>query len=170
MNGLEFRLPAWGERLPFTCTSVAVLVLSQPLVQFVSSDLSTEVNGIRKIWMGPCTQANPVNHLPEIRDFYKYFRSPHKIVVIEINVKINSNWTIGFYFRWGQWCDVFLVTTASRPAQGPIQSPIQWVTWTVLPPHLHLVQRLRMRGAILPLLQYVFMEWYLRYTSSLCGS
>jgi len=27
--------------------------------------------------------------------------------------------------------------------------------------HLHLVPRSRMRGAIPPLLQYVFMEWYL---------
>jgi hypothetical protein len=50
-----------------------------------------------------------------------------------------------------------LSVIASRPAQGPIQSPIQWVSGPRTPGgkaagvHLHLVPRLRMRGAGPPL-------------------
>jgi hypothetical protein len=58
--------------------------------------------------------------------------------------------------------DIFLFATASRPALGRTHPPMQWVpgalSWKVkrsgvkLTAHLHLVPRLRMRGA-------VFMAW-----------
>jgi hypothetical protein len=61
--------------------------------------------------------------------------------------------------------------TASRPALSPIHPPIRWVTDDLfleerirgveLTTHLHLVPRLKMRGAIPPLPRYVFMAWYL---------
>jgi hypothetical protein len=50
---------------------------------------------------------------------------------------------------------IFLIT-ASKPALGPTQPPIQWIPGAPslgvkLTTHLHLVQRSRMRGAIPPL-------------------
>jgi hypothetical protein len=63
------------------------------------------------------------------------------------------------------------ITTVSRPILGPTQPPVQWVpgalSFGVKRPvreaddSLHLVPRLRMRGAVSPLPQYVFMVWYL---------
>jgi hypothetical protein len=79
------------------------------------------------------------------------------------------NGVLGFDSRQGLWS--FLFTTLSRTALGPTQPPIQWV-----PGALSLVinrpgheagrspqpsSEKRMRGATPPLLQYVFMAWYL---------
>jgi hypothetical protein len=58
----------------------------------------------------------------------------------------------------------FLVTTASGPALGHTQTPIQWVS-EVLPlevkvtTHIHLMPRLRLHEAITPFPPYVFMAW-----------
>jgi hypothetical protein len=81
-------------------------------------------------------------------------------------------WTIGvlgFDYRWG--LRIFLFTTTFRVPLGPTQSPIQWVPEALslgvnrrgveLTTHLHLVPRSRIRGAIPPLPQYVFMAWCL---------
>jgi hypothetical protein len=64
----------------------------------------------------------------------------------------------GFESRQGLGLFIF---TASRPVLGPTQPPIQWVTGALslavkwpgceADPHLHLVSRSRMRGAIPPL-------------------
>jgi hypothetical protein len=73
----------------------------------------------------------------------------------------------GFKSRKG--LGIFLFTTASRPALGSTQPPIQWVPGALslgcrgpgakLTTHLHLAPRSRMRGAIPPLPQYDFMAW-----------
>jgi hypothetical protein len=56
----------------------------------------------------------------------------------------------GFESRQG--LGIFLIATASRPALGPTQPPIQWVPDALsLITHLHLVPRSRMRGAVPPL-------------------
>jgi hypothetical protein len=72
-----------------------------------------------------------------------------------------------FDSRQGPW--FYLLTTASRPALGPTQSPIQWVlgalSWgqggrgVKLATHLYLVLRSRMLGATPPLPQYASMAW-----------
>jgi hypothetical protein len=65
----------------------------------------------------------------------------------------------------------FLFATASESAMGPTQRPIQWVP-RVLSLGLKRPEReaehsppssadVKVRGAILPLPQYVFMVWYL---------
>jgi len=63
----------------------------------------------------------------------------------------------------------FLFPTASGPALGPTQPPNQCVPKALFPTvkrtwyqadHLNLVPKLRMRGAIHRLPQYVFMSWY----------
>jgi hypothetical protein len=73
-------------------------------------------------------------------------------------------------FPGGGGLGVFLFTAASRTVLGPTQPPIQWVSgalsFGVKRPgreadHSHLVPRSIMRGAILPLPQYVFMAWCL---------
>jgi hypothetical protein len=51
-------------------------------------------------------------------------------------------------------------------SSGATQPPIEWVRGAVylgvkLTTHLHLVPRSRIRGAIPPLPQYVFMAWWL---------
>jgi len=53
----------------------------------------------------------------------------------------------------------FHLVTTSMPSQGPTQSHIQWVPGVKLTTQSHLVPRLRTRGAVLPLPQYVFMAW-----------
>jgi len=70
-------------------------------------------------------------------------------------------------FKSGQEIGIFLFTTVSRPALGPTEPPIQWAPVALslgvkrlereADPHLHLVPRSRMRGAIPPLLQYTFV-------------
>jgi hypothetical protein len=65
---------------------------------------------------------------------------------------------------------IFLLTIASRPVLGPTQPPIEWVTGVIslatkrpgreADTHLHLVQTIRMGGAISPFPQCVFMAWY----------
>jgi hypothetical protein len=65
----------------------------------------------------------------------------------------------------------FPFAIASRLALRPTQSPVQWVqgalspgvyrVGTKLTAHINVVPRLRMRGAIPPLLQYVFLAWCL---------
>jgi hypothetical protein len=65
--------------------------------------------------------------------------------------------------------EIYFFTTASRPALGPTQHPIQWISGafslSVKRPgraadrSLHLVPRSRMFGGIIPLPQYAFMEW-----------
>jgi hypothetical protein len=57
----------------------------------------------------------------------------------------------------------------SSPPLGPTQPPFQWVPGALslgvsgrgvkLTTHFHLVPRLRVSGAIPPLLQYTFMAW-----------
>jgi hypothetical protein len=65
-----------------------------------------------------------------------------------------------------QGLQLFLLATASKPPLGPSQPPIQRVMG-LFPPgaklitHIQLVQRVRMRGFISPLPQYVFMTWCL---------
>jgi hypothetical protein len=71
-----------------------------------------------------------------------------------------------FTSRQGQWCHFFLFTTASRPALGTTQPPIQWVPGTLSrgikrTTRLHLVPRLRTHWAIFSLPQYIFKEWCL---------
>jgi hypothetical protein len=74
---------------------------------------------------------------------------------------------------------IFLFASASRPALGstpPTHSPRVKRPGRALTTYLHLLQRLRMRGAIPPLPQYFFMAWYLanhrdnikRHDSSVC--
>jgi hypothetical protein len=65
-----------------------------------------------------------------------------------------------------QGLGIFLFTTASRPALGPIQPPIQWAPGALSSgrgvkqtTHLHLVPRSRMSGATPPLPQYAFIAW-----------
>jgi len=43
-------------------------------------------------------------------------------------------WRPGFNFRSGQWWDLSLICTASRPALGFTQPPIQWVLGCLTPP------------------------------------
>jgi hypothetical protein len=66
----------------------------------------------------------------------------------------------------GAMMGFFLFDTASRPALGPTQPPIRSVPGVLTPEvkrpgretdHRHLVLRLRIRGALPPLSQYVFM-------------
>jgi hypothetical protein len=66
----------------------------------------------------------------------------------------------GYDSRQGRRRDISLLTTASRPALGPTQTPIQWVPGALSPKvkrpgvltiHLQPVSRLGMRGAIPPL-------------------
>jgi hypothetical protein len=62
--------------------------------------------------------------------------------------------------------EFFLFATASRPAQGPTQPPVNLVpggsySGCKAVTHLHLVSSLRVHGAVRPLLQYVFMAWCL---------
>jgi len=40
-------------------------------------------------------------------------------------------WTTGVQFLTGAMIESFLFSTASRPALGPTQPPIQWVTGTI---------------------------------------
>jgi hypothetical protein len=63
-----------------------------------------------------------------------------------------------------------LFSIAFRPNVDPIQPPIQWVPGALnlgvkrlgrAADHLHLVPSIRTRGAIPPLLQYVFLAWYI---------
>jgi hypothetical protein len=66
---------------------------------------------------------------------------------------------------------IFLFTTASRPALGSTQPPIQWLSGVLYPEVKRSgretdysppsVLRLRMREVIPPLPQYVFMAWCL---------
>jgi hypothetical protein len=67
----------------------------------------------------------------------------------------------------------FLFATAvSRPALEPTQPPVYWIPEVLTPgvklprretyTHLHLVARLRMRGATSPLHRYDFMAGCLR--------
>jgi hypothetical protein len=78
-----------------------------------------------------------------------------------------TGWTIGVLgFDSRRGLENFLFTTASRTALGPTQPPIQWVTGALslgvkLTTHINLVPRSRMRGAIPPFPQYVFMAWCL---------
>jgi len=65
----------------------------------------------------------------------------------------------------------FLFSTAFRLALGPTQPPIQWVSGAhtlgvklmgrKLTAHLHPVPRLRLHGAVHPLLRYIFVVWCL---------
>jgi hypothetical protein len=76
---------------------------------------------------------------------------------------------------------IFLFATASKPALGPTQPPIQWEPGALtsggkrsrreLNTQLHPVLSLRICGALSPLSQYVFMTWYLmkqEYVSIVC--
>jgi hypothetical protein len=93
-----------------------------------------------------------------VKNFNKYF-------VIVLDYGLDDR---GFESRQG--LRIFLLTIASRPALGPTQLPIQWVPGTLprgqsgrgvmMTTHLHLVQRSRMRGAIPPLPQNVFIAWF----------
>jgi hypothetical protein len=54
---------------------------------------------------------------------------PIRAVIAQSVQRWATGWTIGvlgFDFRWG--LGIFLFTTASKTALGPIQPPIQWVT------------------------------------------
>jgi hypothetical protein len=69
------------------------------------------------------------------------------------------------------WARIFFSSPCPTLALGPTQ----WVPGALFPglgvlinTHPHLVPRLRMRGAISPLPQYVFMSWYfLKHTDNL---
>jgi hypothetical protein len=73
----------------------------------------------------------------------------------------------GFESRQG--LEIFLFSTVFRPAVGPTQPLIHWVSRALslgrnrrgvkLNTHLHLVPRSRMRGGIPSLPQYAFMAW-----------
>jgi hypothetical protein len=73
----------------------------------------------------------------------------------------------------GRGWNFFLLATASGAALGPTQLPVRWLLGVLSPvvkwryrwltTHLHLQPRSRMRGAIPPLLRYVFMAWCLVY-------
>jgi hypothetical protein len=97
---------------------------------------------------------------------YLYFTNRRHDTSVDIVTRLRAGRS-GFDSRRG--LGIFLVATASRQALGPTQSPIQWVLglfpWIKRPgheaDHSHLVSRLRMRGAIPPLPQYVFMAWCL---------
>jgi len=63
----------------------------------------------------------------------------------------------------GQWWNFLFTTTVSRPALGPTQPPIQVVPGALTPgvrltSHIHLVPRLRMRGAV-PALPHTSLRW-----------
>jgi hypothetical protein len=75
------------------------------------------------------------------------------------------------WFESRQGLGIFLFTTASRPALGPTQPPIQWVPGALA---LGVKKRVRegdqsppssaeveVRGAVPPLPQFVFMAWCL---------
>jgi hypothetical protein len=76
---------------------------------------------------------------------------------------------VNFFTKMRNRLGIFFFTTASRPVLEPTQPPIQWLRGALslrvnrrgvkLTAHLHLVPRSRMRGAIPPLSQYVFMAW-----------
>jgi hypothetical protein len=81
-------------------------------------------------------------------------------------------WKIGVLgFDSRRELGIFLFTTVSRTALGSTKPPIQWVRGffprgqsdqgVKLTTHIHLVLEWRMRGAIPPLPQYIFMEWCL---------
>jgi hypothetical protein len=75
----------------------------------------------------------------------------------------------GVKFPAGAMIGFFLFATVSRPALWPTKPHIQWVPafsspefsdrGVKLTTHLHLMPRLRMRGTIPPLPQYVFRAW-----------
>jgi hypothetical protein len=70
-----------------------------------------------------------------------------------IGLRTERSGRSGFESRWG--LGIFLFATASRPALGPNQPHIQWVSGVKRPGRQydhsqHLVQSLRMRGAIPP--------------------
>jgi len=74
---------------------------------------------------------------------------------------------IGFLMMGGA-TEFFFSSKSCRLVLIPTQFPIQWVPWIFpwsnvaghdVDHSLHIVPRLRMSGAILPLPQYVFMAW-----------
>jgi hypothetical protein len=83
---------------------------------------------------------------------------------IALGYGLNDRW-----FESRQRLVIFHYTTASRPALGSTQPPIQWVSRTLSlgvkrPGHeadhnLNLVPRSRMHGAVPPLPHYAFMSW-----------
>ena len=76
---------------------------------------------------------------------------------------------LGAYgFIYWQKQDTFLFSNIARPVLGPTQPPLQWVPrsflaksgWGVqLTTHMHLLQRLRMTGAITLLPLHAFKVW-----------
>jgi hypothetical protein len=55
-----------------------------------------------------------------------YYREPGKLRITALGYGLDDR---GFGYLEG--LGIFLFTTASRPALGPIQPPIQWVRWVL---------------------------------------
>jgi len=83
-----------------------------------------------------------------------------------------AGWTTEFQFPAETLIGFFLFATVSRQAMGPTsQPPIRWVPAffprrksgrsVKLTSHDHLVQGLRIGGAIPPFTQYIFKTWCL---------
>jgi hypothetical protein len=127
---------------------------SQPPIQWSSKTAQTTPNHATKIITNQLyTSYQAHNLLPQDPS-----QCYHSISFLAIRCPRGfsaTGWTFGVLrFDSRRGLGIFLFTTASRPALGPTQPPIQWV-----PGALSLGVKRSGRGTITPTPQYAFMVW-----------